>query len=116
MADYRIGDHPPPRAPFQILIALCATPRFLLLLVQWLVHRYPPMPVRENPKYKEENTGGTSSAVSSSTMRTRVSTKLEDIAEEILSPVEDAIKDEQALVKRNVDLELFVGIARTFSW
>lgn len=74
------------------------------------------MPVKESPKYKEEKTGGTSSAISSSTMRTRVSTILEDIAEEILSPVEDAIKDEHVLVRRNVDLELFVGIARTFSW
>ncbi|RXK35959.1 hypothetical protein M231_06782 [Tremella mesenterica] len=34
-----IGDHAGPRAPFHILIALCATPRFLLLLVQWLLHR-----------------------------------------------------------------------------
>ncbi|OWZ55107.1 calcofluor white hypersensitive protein [Cryptococcus neoformans 125.91] len=38
-----IGDHAPLRAPFQILIALCATPRFFLLLVQWLVHRNPPL-------------------------------------------------------------------------
>ncbi|WVO15056.1 hypothetical protein L204_102700 [Cryptococcus depauperatus] len=34
-----IGDHALPRASFHILIALCATPRFLLLIVQWLVHR-----------------------------------------------------------------------------
>ncbi|WVQ84587.1 hypothetical protein IAT38_006741 [Cryptococcus sp. DSM 104549] len=37
-----VGDHAPSRAPFHILIALCATPRFLLLLVQWIVHRNPP--------------------------------------------------------------------------
>ncbi|ODN89207.1 calcofluor white hypersensitive protein [Cryptococcus wingfieldii CBS 7118] len=41
-----IGDHVPTRAPFQILIALCATPRFLLLIVQWLVHRNPSLKSR----------------------------------------------------------------------
>ncbi|KAL7421582.1 Protein cwh43 [Cryptotrichosporon argae] len=39
-----IGDHPGPRAPFHILIALTATPRFLLLLIQWTAHRYPQQP------------------------------------------------------------------------
>lgn len=39
LSDIRIGDHPATRAPFHILIALCATPRFLLLALQWLAHR-----------------------------------------------------------------------------
>lgn len=37
-----IGDHAAPRAPFQILIALTAAPRFILLALQWIAHRYPP--------------------------------------------------------------------------
>jgi hypothetical protein len=35
----RIGDHAVSRSPFHILIALCATPRFLMLGLQWLAHR-----------------------------------------------------------------------------
>lgn len=35
----RIGDHLPPRIIFQILIALCSGPRFLLVFLQYLVHR-----------------------------------------------------------------------------
>jgi hypothetical protein len=34
-----VGDHPASRAPFHILIALCAAPRFILLGLLWLSHR-----------------------------------------------------------------------------
>lgn len=37
-----IGDHAASRAPFQIAIALTAAPRFALLALQWVAHRYPP--------------------------------------------------------------------------
>lgn len=71
-----IGDHAPLRAPFQILIALCATPRFFLLLVQWLVHRNPPL--------TNTHSGDIRNAERSSAFL--------------------------------VDVELLVGVARTFCW
>ncbi|BEJ12602.1 hypothetical protein CspHIS471_0210620 [Cutaneotrichosporon sp. HIS471] len=37
-----IGDHAASRAPFHIAIALTAFPRFALLALQWVAHRYPP--------------------------------------------------------------------------
>ncbi|GMK59272.1 hypothetical protein CspeluHIS016_0702870 [Cutaneotrichosporon spelunceum] len=37
-----IGDHAASRAPFHIAIALTAFPRFTLLALQWVAHRYPP--------------------------------------------------------------------------
>ncbi|KAJ9092428.1 hypothetical protein QFC21_006810 [Naganishia friedmannii] len=40
--DECIGDWAPERPIFQIIIALCAGPRFLLILVQWLVTRRRP--------------------------------------------------------------------------
>lgn len=71
-----IGDHAPPRALFHILIALCATPRFLLLLVQWLVHRNPPCTSSHSVDVK-------------------------------------SVKRSSATL---VDIELLVGLARTFCW
>jgi hypothetical protein len=40
--NFRIGDWAPERPTFQILIALCSGPRFLLILLQWLVTRQRP--------------------------------------------------------------------------
>jgi hypothetical protein len=42
LIDASIGDHAASRAPFQIAIALTAFPRFALLALQWVAHRYPP--------------------------------------------------------------------------
>lgn len=53
---FRIGDHLPPRIVFQILIALCSGPRFLLVFLQYIVHRTtPPVEdgVHEKPKTNE---------------------------------------------------------------
>ncbi|WWC91829.1 uncharacterized protein L201_006776 [Kwoniella dendrophila CBS 6074] len=111
-----IGDHAPPRAPFQILIALCATPRFLLLLVQWLVHRYPPAkPSISGERYTSKpSSNGNASSIDKPGLVTRAPTsKLEKEVEEIMEPVDNALRQEignQTLV----DIELFVGIARTF--
>jgi len=37
-------------------MALCATPRFLLLLIQWLVYRFPPSSEPRNPPKKNRLT------------------------------------------------------------
>nr|XP_019001310.1 calcofluor white hypersensitive protein [Kwoniella mangroviensis CBS 8507]OCF64771.1 calcofluor white hypersensitive protein [Kwoniella mangroviensis CBS 8507] len=114
-----IGDHAPPRAPFQILIALCATPRFLLLLVQWLVHRYPPSrPPKSSERYPLDSdltSAGHSSAIKAAGIKTRsAAAKIEkEVEEETLRPVEEALRDEIGS-KTLVDIEVFVGIARTF--
>ncbi|WWD03771.1 hypothetical protein V865_001827 [Kwoniella europaea PYCC6329] len=114
-----IGDHAPPRAPFQILIALCATPRFLLLLVQWLVHRYPPSrPPKSSDRYpldSDLDSAGYSSAIKDAGIKTRsAAAKIEkEVEEQILKPVEEALRDEIGN-STLVDVELFVGIARTF--
>ncbi|WVF72912.1 hypothetical protein IAT40_007730 [Kwoniella sp. CBS 6097] len=110
-----VGDHAPSRAPFQILIALCATPRFLLLLVQWLVHRYPPVrPTKSADRYTTTSSEGKASAVRTMGIRTRTAAqKVEAEVEELLAPVDDALKAEVGSTTL-VDMELFVGIARTF--
>lgn len=108
-----IGDHAAPRAPFHILIALCATPRFLLLLAQWLVHRYPPLMVTPRSNGQSALDTGKTTALSGNGTRTRAAAKLERIKDEVVAPLEEA---ERAVVGRWVDTELFVGIARTFCW
>ncbi|WRT70118.1 uncharacterized protein IL334_007112 [Kwoniella shivajii] len=110
-----IGDHASPRAPFQILIALCATPRFLLLLLQWLVHRYPPSrPPKSSDTCPTSEGSGATSALKEARVRTRsVDHKLEKEIEEVLAPVDDPLRVEIGS-KALVDIELFVGIARTF--
>ncbi|WVR00084.1 hypothetical protein IAU59_007226 [Kwoniella sp. CBS 9459] len=111
-----VGDHAPSRAPFQILIALCATPRFLLLLVQWLVHRYPPLrPAKSADRYTALQSEGKGSALRDVGMRARSAAhKVENEVEELLEPVEDTLKTEVGSTTL-VDVEFFVGIARTFS-
>ncbi|OCF42243.1 calcofluor white hypersensitive protein [Kwoniella heveanensis CBS 569] len=110
-----VGDHAPSRAPFQIIIALCATPRFLLLLVQWLVHRYPPLrPSKSAERYQPSDSEGRTTAIRDAGIRTRAAVnRVGAGVEELLAPVDDAIKAEFGSTTL-VDIELFVGIARTF--
>ncbi|WWC72123.1 uncharacterized protein I206_106083 [Kwoniella pini CBS 10737] len=111
-----IGDHAPPRAPFQILIALCATPRFLLLLVQWLVHRYPPSRYSKPPNLSSSAINSNGTAMPESGLRTRskaTTRKVENVIHEIVEPLEGALEQELGN-KTLADIELFVGIARTF--
>ncbi|WWC64717.1 uncharacterized protein I303_107328 [Kwoniella dejecticola CBS 10117] len=109
-----IGDHAPPRAPFQILIALCATPRFLLLLVQWLAHRYPPARLADASTRLAPTSNGASSALKDAGLRSRAATsRIEREDESILKAAGENPKEEinyGALV----DIELLVGVVRTF--
>ncbi|WWD19737.1 hypothetical protein CI109_104201 [Kwoniella shandongensis] len=115
-----IGDHALPRAPFQILIALCATPRFLLLLVQWIVHRNPPIrPTKTSDRHDSAaTTNGHSSTLKLTGLRTRTAfqkggEKVQEGIEVVTAPLEEAVEMEVGSTTL-VDIELFVGIARTF--
>lgn len=107
-----IGDHPPPRAPFQILIALCATPRFLLLLAQWLAHRYPPAGTQAAATHKRVPTSAKTSALESPRVRTRAAKtaeKTQGTDGSATEPYEDE-RDGSG----GADIEAIVGVARTF--
>ncbi|ORY35803.1 Frag1/DRAM/Sfk1 family-domain-containing protein [Naematelia encephala] len=109
-----IGDHAPPRAPFQIFIALCATPRFLLLLVQWLVHRYPPSSSRSSMKAPYD-TNGSSTSVETASIRERLKTRTDaGRVREMVEDVEAEVDNVLGHGGGTADLELFVGVARTF--
>ena len=109
----RIGDQAAPRAPFQIIITLCATPRFMLLAAQWLIHR-----TRTNtePQKNRESTGN-STAVDQDAPTTRRAAKAAEAVEDVLNSLEKAVKTEERVTgSSTADVELYVGIARTFCW
>ncbi|WVR07560.1 hypothetical protein IAU60_004602 [Kwoniella sp. DSM 27419] len=113
-----IGDHPPPRAPFQILIALCVTPRFLLLLVQWLVHRYPSSRAGDEPFSRSEASAANDSKTtvfptsrSSESVRAKNAESSRDRAQ--VDQLDKVLRQEVGSTTL-VDIELFIGIARTF--
>lgn len=126
---FRIGDHSAPRASFQILIALCATPRFLLLLVQWLAHRYPlARPPKSAgaqlpPPVHGDGGGGIhhSDGVSKSTLDEGFGAVQGDVTsrgasiEDVTCSLAEALEEEVG-ASSLPDIELAVGIARTFCW
>ena len=100
---HRVGDHFPPRAPFQILIALCATPRFLLIALQWMIHRSSPrrdselehsrQPIKNGLEKSTENRQG------------------------INAPSDGRSPESRAVGSGTLpDIEAIVGIVRTFCW
>lgn len=111
----RIGDFATPRAPFHIIIALCATPRFLLLTLQWLVHRYSTTaaPIGLGQGAEKD---GSSVAVKSTNARNRASATAAKVADAAMAPLE-ALADEEELASgsNTADVEFLVGIARTFT-
>ncbi|KAK8853309.1 hypothetical protein IAR55_004013 [Kwoniella newhampshirensis] len=115
-----IGDHALPRAPFQILIALCATPRFLLLLVQWLVHREPPLtPAKSSARHDTAANGnGHSTSLNAEDVRMCSVPQRpgERIQEEVGSMTESMVQAIETEIGSSAlaDLELLVGVARTF--
>lgn len=114
-----IGDHVAPRAPFQILIALTATPRFVVLGLQWIAHRYPP-----STSVRSSGSGpAASSAPSASTstyqgnLRSRSKAHKEDDEAQHPLTAEDAGPVRTVAVRPGlVDAEIMFGVARTFCW
>jgi hypothetical protein len=109
----RAGDHAISRAPFHILIALCAGPRFLVLILQWLAHRHTSI----------TNTTGTqeppSSAKSTATAtRTKAAQRQpEEMVDQAVDAIRKTVEGGDAPPPPPLaDIELVVGVIRTFCW
>lgn len=112
-----IGDHPQSRAPFHILIALCAGPRFLVLVLQWLSHRHGPTEETQSLHSSPDNfETAHSSAVEGSRIKTRAASKVEALVDEAMKPLSGAIKETSPGPAGLADMELIVGLIRTFCW
>ena len=112
-----VGDHSVSRAPFHILIALCAGPRFLVLVLQWLSHRHGTPPESRTSKV-DGNTkdSGHSTATDGGSIRTRVTAKAEAVTENVTIPLTTALTEAASGPSGLADIELMVGLARTFCW
>ena len=112
-----VGDHSVSRAPFHILIALCAGPRFLVLVLQWLSHRHAQPSTRSTsgPSPKSQETGR-SSAMNGAGIRTRATSKLEAVTDDAIKPLATAMQETSSGPSGLADIELIVGVARTFCW
>ncbi|ORX35356.1 Frag1/DRAM/Sfk1 family-domain-containing protein [Kockovaella imperatae] len=109
-----IGDHALPRAPFHILIALCATPRFLLLGAQWMLHRNRPAR-RGSSTSTSDASFAQSTAISAGSVRTRANAKAAELVDGVVQPLEEAAREEErAGGSRTADIELMAGLGRTF--
>ena len=109
----RAGDHAVSRAPFHIIIALCAGPRFLVLILQWLAHRHTAVKVKSND-YDGALVGQTTARASRSKAEHR---KAEEMVDTISSSVREAVEGgANPPPPPLADIELVVGIARTFCW
>ncbi|TXT15669.1 hypothetical protein VHUM_00172 [Vanrija humicola] len=112
-----IGDHVAPRAPFQILIALTATPRFVLLGLQWIAHRYPPSTSVRSSSAPAAAAAAPSASTSTyqGNLRSRAKTHKDD--DDASHPLtgEDAGPARPASSRTGlVDAEIMFGVARTF--
>lgn len=112
-----IGDHSVSRAPFHILIALCAGPRFLVLVLQWLSHRHgrPSEEVHTRADTSAHGAGH-SSSVNEGSIRTRAAAKAETLTNDAIKPLTTAMKETSSGPSGLADIEFIVGIARTFCW
>jgi len=108
---FRFGDHAPSRSPFQILIALCATPRLLFLALQWLVHRYPPSAA------SRADTANESSGSDEGQKGDDVIASTEKLLDAVTSTANQAVGETfDGSRSRVANAALFVGISRTLCW
>jgi len=82
----------------------------LLILVQWLVHRYPP---QASPSQAKPNPTAGAAALNSQNMAMISESKAGELADNIMRPLEEA---ERVVGGLDVNFEMIVGIARTFAW
>lgn len=124
LANLSVGDHAASRAPFQILIALTATPRFIFLGLQWLAHRYPPQvslgyaPAR--PLSTPLSTSGSTGLDSKRTLRSRSRQNEKGSDDELdsdiaLDPPTNGNGRKRAWGTGSVDVEVMLGLARTIA-
>jgi hypothetical protein len=110
----RAGDHAHSRAPFHILIALCAGPRFLVLVLQWLSHRQTKGTDDSASEDDRDSSAQSSGRQSRSTRST--SRKAEELVDQVVKPAYEAVREEGGPKAPLADIELGVGLARTFCW